>query len=132
MKCNSGVASRGTMFKSREIKVIGKERHKYNDIRLCFSIKCSKKSWALKCKQEVGRQQSSLTLAVDGSEWTAVYPHKQHLCTNNRMLGHPQLVWTLQEDKNFWFLPGIKPQFLSPNTSNCYYTTERHIPEDWT
>ena len=32
----------------------------------------------------------------------------------------PELVWTLQEDTNFWFLPGIKPQFLSPTTSNCY------------
>lgn len=29
----------------------------------------------------------------------------------------PELVWTLQEDKNFWLLPGIKPQFLSPTTS---------------
>jgi len=90
MKCNSGVASRGTMFKSREIEDIRKERHKYDDIRLCFSITCSKKSWALKYKQEVGRQLSSLTLAVDRSEWTAVYPNKQHLCTHNRMLGHPQ------------------------------------------
>ena len=99
--------------KSRWIKGIRKG-HKHDNIIFCFSIKCSKKRWALKCKQEVGRQQSSLTLAVDRSEWTTVSP----VYPKQDAGSAPELIWTFQEDKNFWLLPGIKPQFLSPTTSN--------------
>jgi hypothetical protein len=40
----------------------------------------------------------------------------------------PGLVWTLKEDENFWFLPGIEPQFLGPTTSNCLLNNREAHP----